>query len=539
LTIDFHDPIAIEGDLEKALFEAGMILDTNYGHLEKIGWSRSSRTDKGVHSLSTVFGVRLEGMWTRMIKGLGEFEYDIEEDCLPLADLINKHLPAEIKVLAVAPVVQHWDARKACIHRHYEYLVPIHVLDNSIYHSDRQAFTRMLNLYQGRHHWHNFGQIERRRPFSSNKRHTPHTEGSEGTHEPLSTTTIEREPNQPQHKASAADSQVEPSLLNVAPSSYHPAPQRPSLFGIDQFRLEDDRTLKQELSTRERREHSATYKQAAIFNSPEQVASPPPQEVSNVVTMDGSIEPSEFGVPQRKQPLSQMTPKEIAELPMDGHLSQDAFFRTISHVSHDEVEVMGERYVRISLQGDSFLLHQVRRMIGALIIAAKGVISEEALLAAIDSPFRLLTPRAPPQGLLLRDANFLELDFKGRDVEPAKTFARQYVYPHLHRRWTAIGTSEEVGEELEDDLSDDNSIITGTSTSASKDPWAELAASQPIHEVRDIIPNFDEWLQWHIHDTKERELKRVQRKAYYAENAGSRGSRGRDQPHRVTTRTSF
>lgn len=39
---------AIEGELEKAIFNAGGIKDTNFGNLYKIGWARSSRTDKGV-----------------------------------------------------------------------------------------------------------------------------------------------------------------------------------------------------------------------------------------------------------------------------------------------------------------------------------------------------------------------------------------------------------------------------------------------------------------------------------------------------------
>lgn len=51
---------AIEDELESALHKAKMIPSHNYGYLHKVGWSRSSRTDKGVHSLCTVIGVKLE-----------------------------------------------------------------------------------------------------------------------------------------------------------------------------------------------------------------------------------------------------------------------------------------------------------------------------------------------------------------------------------------------------------------------------------------------------------------------------------------------
>ena len=41
----------IEREVEGALFKLGCILPTNRQDLEKIGWSRSSRTDKGAHQL--------------------------------------------------------------------------------------------------------------------------------------------------------------------------------------------------------------------------------------------------------------------------------------------------------------------------------------------------------------------------------------------------------------------------------------------------------------------------------------------------------
>jgi tRNA pseudouridine38-40 synthase len=49
----------VEGVLEKAVFAAGMITAANYGDFRKTKWSRSSRTDKGVHSLATVIGLRV------------------------------------------------------------------------------------------------------------------------------------------------------------------------------------------------------------------------------------------------------------------------------------------------------------------------------------------------------------------------------------------------------------------------------------------------------------------------------------------------
>jgi len=44
----------VEDVLQAALDAAGCILPSNFGNLQKIGWSRSSRTDKGVHALANV-----------------------------------------------------------------------------------------------------------------------------------------------------------------------------------------------------------------------------------------------------------------------------------------------------------------------------------------------------------------------------------------------------------------------------------------------------------------------------------------------------
>lgn len=40
----------IEDDLRQAIFKAGAMRESNFVDLRKIDWSRSSRTDKGVHA---------------------------------------------------------------------------------------------------------------------------------------------------------------------------------------------------------------------------------------------------------------------------------------------------------------------------------------------------------------------------------------------------------------------------------------------------------------------------------------------------------
>ncbi|GAM18236.1 hypothetical protein SAMD00019534_014110 [Acytostelium subglobosum LB1] len=55
-----NDAVGLENVLEQALFKAGMILPSNLGDPSRIKWNRSSRTDKGVHSLCTLITANLE-----------------------------------------------------------------------------------------------------------------------------------------------------------------------------------------------------------------------------------------------------------------------------------------------------------------------------------------------------------------------------------------------------------------------------------------------------------------------------------------------
>jgi tRNA pseudouridine(38-40) synthase len=49
----------VESELEDTLHKLGFINDFNYGDLKKIGFSRATRTDKGVHALLNVFSAKL------------------------------------------------------------------------------------------------------------------------------------------------------------------------------------------------------------------------------------------------------------------------------------------------------------------------------------------------------------------------------------------------------------------------------------------------------------------------------------------------
>ena len=76
--------VTIEGILERALFLGGGIKECNFGNLQKIGWTRAARTDKGVHAIGQCVSMRL------MVDNEASF-----------IDQVNAYLPDDIRVFTM------------------------------------------------------------------------------------------------------------------------------------------------------------------------------------------------------------------------------------------------------------------------------------------------------------------------------------------------------------------------------------------------------------------------------------------------------
>jgi tRNA pseudouridine(38-40) synthase len=115
----------VEGELEKTLYKLGFINDFNYGDLKKIGFSRATRTDKGVHALLNVFSGKLlmPGKPKEMSSG-----FDEEKQLEDLREVLNKELPQDIKIFCLTPISQRFDAKNCTSHRVYSYFLPTFTL---------------------------------------------------------------------------------------------------------------------------------------------------------------------------------------------------------------------------------------------------------------------------------------------------------------------------------------------------------------------------------------------------------------------------
>lgn len=164
----------IENELRLALIECGLVLPSNGNDLSRIDWSRSSRTDKGVHAARIVLSAKLE-LDPALVQ-----ENRLEQlDRFPaLVKAINDRLPPSIRVFSCTRMQPAFEARGDGKWRGYHYLLPLRLLQPGAFldGGDRdkapisrqeadallQRLNRQLSQYEGPNSFHNFHRLSPR-----------------------------------------------------------------------------------------------------------------------------------------------------------------------------------------------------------------------------------------------------------------------------------------------------------------------------------------------------------------------------------------
>jgi tRNA pseudouridine38-40 synthase len=105
-------------------------------------------------------------------------------------------------------------------------------------------------------------------------------------------------------------------------------------------------------------------------------------------------------------------------------------------------------WVRIKIHGQSFMLHQIRKMVGAVLIAIRYNVGEESIRSALTSKANMHIPKAPAQGLLLERPVFSGMSEKlqkfgneALDWEPYREkiekFKDEFIYKSIFQETTA------------------------------------------------------------------------------------------------------
>lgn len=107
----------VEKHLERALFLAGSITDCNFTDLHKIAWTRTARTDRGVHAVMQCCAMKL-------LVPLDERDVFISN--------VNSFLPSDIKIHSLSKVSKGFNSKLQCTKRRYHYLLPTYLLQDCL-----------------------------------------------------------------------------------------------------------------------------------------------------------------------------------------------------------------------------------------------------------------------------------------------------------------------------------------------------------------------------------------------------------------------
>jgi tRNA pseudouridine38-40 synthase len=370
----------VDDVLEDALFAAGGVKTSNYRSraLARLKWSRSSRTDKGVSSLATVVSLRLEldpAVWDADQGG----DYEAKALCAK----INAHLPETVRVFGVYSTPKSFQARRACVRRTYDYLLPARCLGISGISSQgtqgtassgvgipgdvpwpgapRAAaqspaetlalFRDALSKFEGSHYFHNY---TRRAAYSRGKDTDGNGKGRGSRGRNLSP-----------DRASDADSDVLDSETEEAQTEE----------ALE--RGEEDEKISEPVAR-----HVGSRRDGVYW----------------LLERD---ENDLVGIKHNRR-IASFVAGDVETLTLD----------TQSRVS-------SEPFVRVTVRGDSFMLYQIRKMVATAVAVALGHYPPELIPASLTRPARVVTPIAPPSTLYLRDAEFVPFAKNKRAAAPA------------------------------------------------------------------------------------------------------------------------
>ncbi|XP_042436244.1 tRNA pseudouridine synthase A-like [Zingiber officinale] len=406
----------IEGDLEEALFLAGAVPAADRGLSRRYEWARSARTDKGVSAAAQVVS--------------GRFCFDPPG----FVARLNVHLPDQIAVFGFKRVTDSFSAKNLCDRRRYVYLLPVFSLDPSA-HPDRESVTESIG---------SDNELTRCLECSERGRKRRASQGSKQEERPVS-----------QQVASLKNGAVKiedgkfesvklekPDIASVGASDHQ--------LLVVKLETADSVSIQGAIDPETITELRASNVDESGNSSNIDFFSEEKSTVETVVHEESNEQPrakTKFCYDdEHKARFNRILQQYVGTHDFCNFTNRRAEVPStrryiISFHANTVVCIDGIEFVKCEVVGQSFMLHQIRKMIGLAVAVMRNCAPESIIGVALKKDVGVKVPTAPEVGLYLDECLFTSYNKQWKDshepltmdayAEEAEDFKMKYIHTHI------------------------------------------------------------------------------------------------------------
>ncbi|GKU98072.1 hypothetical protein SLEP1_g11124 [Rubroshorea leprosula] len=413
----------IEGDLEEALFHAGAVPEQDRGIPKRYDWARSARTDKGVSAVGQVVS--------------GRFYVDPPG----LVERLNSNLSDQIRIFGYKRVTASFNAKKFCDRRRYVYLLPVFALDPCS-HRDRETVLASLG---------SVNELVKCLECSERGRKVVGVMGKRSLEAKSQTFQLGISSNSGD---AITNSKVEEDVLVPTGNNDGDSTNAASLpvDNTNSESINEDNVIPESVNEAEvcvdngNSDIAVETINSSHQNEDTEMCSGFEEEKVN--GKDKLRKGSGFCYGEKEKERF----NRILKYYTGTHNFHNFTTRTkaedpsarryiISFQANTTVSIEGIEFIKCEVVGQSFMLHQIRKMMGLAVAIMRNCAPESLIETALQKDVNINVPTAPEVGLYLDECLFTSYNQKWKDsheelsmkayAEEAEEFKMKHIYSHI------------------------------------------------------------------------------------------------------------